>query len=83
MREIVGNSAKQCFYTDASNKEWVVVFMINVLGDYVGNFLYDIDNNKFIHFLQDYPKQLRQQHNIKHTPTDYQCFIIDNEKHIL
>ena len=77
-------------YVDVNGKEWIVLLGACRLNKTLreeptcDSFLYDVADDKFIPFINNYNRELNQRFNIKHSPQmGYQSFVIDNSNHIL
>ena len=80
------------YYVDVNNKEWIVILLPvqqHVLP--CDSYLYNVENDTFIPFIQKYVKDLYQKFNIQDVNLEKRyfgsktsmSFVIDNAKHVL
>ena len=74
-------------YSDINKKEWIIVLVnpkvsIFKFSNACNSFLYDIENDKYIPFIENYERDINKKFNISHN-ADEMTFAIDNDNYLL
>ena len=72
------------YYVDTHGNEWIVMLFPSPSVPGCNSYLYDVENDKFKPFIENYKKDINKKFNIAHASSDGRMtFLIDNDNHVL